>query len=220
MYSLYPCPAAQLSIASPLAAASVFARRFCTPSGAGGGLRMLHGASRAPRLPLAWPLADPPPAATSRNPLKRLSRAQPTRPHGGPGHAPHRHCQPVGRSPKLHLTPTCLKLHLTPTGPKLRLATTQRAMPPRSTPNTYKCAWCACAWVRHTKEVVGHTLTSQLNTLAMLTSVTVIWSRRWPMSSTRVTRAAFAFFRLSSSNRIASSRGYSSMTLAPSHRHT
>merc|ERR1711865_387487 len=42
--------------------------------------------------------------------------------------------------------------------------------------------------------------TSQLNTLAMLTSVTVIWSRRWPMSSTRVTRAAFAFFRLSSSN--------------------
>ena len=66
-------------MASPLAAASVFARRFCAPSGAGGGLRMLPSGSRAPRLPLAWQLADPPPAATSRNPLTQPRAEQSTR---------------------------------------------------------------------------------------------------------------------------------------------
>lgn len=106
---IYPCPAAQLSMASPLAAASVFARRFCAPSGAGGGLRMLPSGSRAPRLPLAWPLADPPPAATSRNPLT----------HPRQGHAPHRHCRSASPQPQ--------------PSPRSR-----RAMPPpsTSTPNT------------------------------------------------------------------------------------
>ena len=124
-----------------------------------------------------------------------------------PGQAPHRHSRSAGRSPPAPAP------HLLPApGARCRLD-------PRLPPSSVRGA-------RGVREGVGRrararrTLTSQLNTLAMFTSVTVIWSRRWPMSSIRVTSAAFAFLRLSSSSRMASSRGYSSITLAPSHRHT
>ena len=96
-----------------------------TKRGGAAGLRMLPSASRAPRLPLAWPLAALPPAAISCNLMQPLGasqqgtayehspRAQPTStahehsPRGGPGPQP----QPPPRS--------------------------RRATPPRSTPTTY-----------------------------------------------------------------------------------
>ena len=113
--------AAQLSIVSPLAAASVFARRFCTPSGAGG--RAEDATQR-----LACPATTP--CVAARCPAARCNlmqshatpwrisaghspRAQPTStayehsPRGGPGPQP----QPPPRS--------------------------RRATPPRSTPTTY-----------------------------------------------------------------------------------
>ncbi len=92
-----------------------------TKRGGAAGLRMLPSASRAPRLPLAWPLAALPPAAISCNLMQPLGASQQGTAHE---HSPRAqptstaHAAARGRSPNLLPAPGAPRrpdLHLPPT---------------------------------------------------------------------------------------------------------